>query len=125
MARGKVHFCGQYATGRLVLYFDLGAHAQCSQFQVENFPSQDEVRAVMVEHALQGEDRSSSIIDFIASGMLIALPVRIINYSYLALFQIRHWLVLREIGSAINCWKLALMNNARKRVSEVFPGAGR
>ncbi|KAG8857964.1 hypothetical protein FRB96_005455 [Tulasnella sp. 330] len=35
--------------------------------KVENFPSQDEVRAVMVEHALQGEDGSSSIIDFVAA----------------------------------------------------------
>ncbi|KAG8998600.1 hypothetical protein FRB94_001382 [Tulasnella sp. JGI-2019a] len=35
--------------------------------KVENFPSQDEIRAVMVEHALQGEDGSSSIIDFVAA----------------------------------------------------------
>ncbi|KAG8901443.1 hypothetical protein FRB99_005300 [Tulasnella sp. 403] len=35
--------------------------------KVENFPPQSEVRAVMVEHALQGEDRSLSIIDFIAA----------------------------------------------------------
>lgn len=36
--------------------------------KVEGFPSQDEVRAVMVEHSLQGEDASLPIIDFIASG---------------------------------------------------------
>lgn len=36
--------------------------------QVENFPPQSEVRAVMVEHALQGEDASLSILDFIAGG---------------------------------------------------------
>ncbi|KAI0035881.1 P-loop containing nucleoside triphosphate hydrolase protein [Vararia minispora EC-137] len=35
--------------------------------KVENFPPQDELRCVMVEHALQGEDTSLSIIDFIAS----------------------------------------------------------
>ncbi|KAG8833664.1 hypothetical protein FRC17_010268 [Serendipita sp. 399] len=35
--------------------------------KVENFPPQDVLRAVMVEHALQGEDRSLPIIDFIAA----------------------------------------------------------
>ncbi|KAG8718726.1 hypothetical protein FRC09_012202 [Ceratobasidium sp. 395] len=35
--------------------------------RVENFPPQSELRAVMVEHALQGEDASLSILDFIAS----------------------------------------------------------
>ncbi|PVG00948.1 putative mrna export factor elf1 [Serendipita vermifera] len=35
--------------------------------KVENFPPQDVLRAVMVEHALQGEDASLSIIDFIAA----------------------------------------------------------
>ena len=37
--------------------------------KVEGFPTQDEVRAVMVEHSLQGEDASLSIIDFIAAGV--------------------------------------------------------
>lgn len=36
--------------------------------KVENFPPQDVLRAIMVEHALQGEDASLSIIDFIAVG---------------------------------------------------------
>ncbi|QRW24970.1 ABC transporter [Rhizoctonia solani] len=39
---------------------------------VENFPPQSEVRAVMVEHALQGEDASLSILDFIASDPQLA-----------------------------------------------------
>jgi elongation factor 3 len=38
--------------------------------KVENFPPQDFLRCVMVEHSLQGEDASLSIIDFIASGKL-------------------------------------------------------
>lgn len=37
--------------------------------KVENFPPQDQLRCVMVEHSLQGEDASQSIIDFIAAGM--------------------------------------------------------
>lgn len=38
-------------------------------FKVENFPPQEELRAIMVEHSLQGEDGSLSIIDFIAAGL--------------------------------------------------------
>ena len=36
--------------------------------KVENFPSSDELRAVMVEHSLQGEDTSLSVLDFVAAG---------------------------------------------------------
>ncbi|TFY69174.1 hypothetical protein EVJ58_g583 [Rhodofomes roseus] len=35
--------------------------------KVENFPPQDQLRCVMVEHSLQGEDTSASVIDFVAS----------------------------------------------------------
>ncbi len=35
--------------------------------KVEGYPSQDEVRTLMVEHSLQGEDGSTPIIDFIAN----------------------------------------------------------
>ncbi|EPS97712.1 hypothetical protein FOMPIDRAFT_66732 [Fomitopsis schrenkii] len=35
--------------------------------KVENFPPQDQLRCVMVEHSLQGEDTSFSVIDFVAS----------------------------------------------------------
>ncbi|EIN11824.1 hypothetical protein PUNSTDRAFT_119056 [Punctularia strigosozonata HHB-11173 SS5] len=35
--------------------------------KVEGFPPQDQLRCVMVEHSLQGEDGSLSIIDFIAA----------------------------------------------------------
>ncbi|KAI0785615.1 P-loop containing nucleoside triphosphate hydrolase protein [Abortiporus biennis] len=40
--------------------------------KVENFPPQSELRCVMVEHSLQGEDTSLSIIDFIASDKALA-----------------------------------------------------
>ncbi|KAG6378159.1 armadillo-type protein [Boletus reticuloceps] len=43
--------------------------------KVENFPSQDQVRCVMVEHALQSEDTSLSVLDFVASDKsLMAVP---------------------------------------------------
>lgn len=41
---------------------------QLKESKVENFPPQSELRCVMVEHALQGEDTSVSVVDFIAAG---------------------------------------------------------
>ncbi|WVQ99133.1 hypothetical protein IAU59_006265 [Kwoniella sp. CBS 9459] len=35
--------------------------------KVEGFPPQDELRTIMVEHALQGEDASAAILDFISA----------------------------------------------------------
>jgi elongation factor 3 len=39
--------------------------------KVENFPPQSQLRCVMVEHSLQGEDGSLSVLDFIAAGKLL------------------------------------------------------
>lgn len=36
--------------------------------KVENFPPQSQLRCVMVEHSLQGEDGSLSVLDFVAAG---------------------------------------------------------
>ncbi|KAG9125239.1 hypothetical protein FRC07_008439 [Ceratobasidium sp. 392] len=55
--------------------------------RVENFPPQSELRAVMVEHALQGEDASLTILDFIAS------DPRLSNVSREAIAE-----QLREVG---------------------------
>jgi elongation factor 3 len=41
---------------------------QLRDSKVENFPPQSELRCVMVEHSLQGEDTSKGILDFITSG---------------------------------------------------------
>ncbi|KAG6920275.1 hypothetical protein DXG01_005044 [Tephrocybe rancida] len=40
---------------------------QLKEGKVENFPPQSELRCVMVEHSLQGEDGSLSVLDFIAT----------------------------------------------------------
>ncbi|KAJ3791121.1 P-loop containing nucleoside triphosphate hydrolase protein [Lentinula aff. detonsa] len=45
--------------------------------KVENFPPQDQLRCVMVEHSLQGEDGSLSVLDFIASDKALADVPRI------------------------------------------------
>ena len=44
--------------------------------KVENFPPQDQLRCVMVEHALQGEDTSLSILNFVTAGMWNVVPTR-------------------------------------------------
>ena len=41
---------------------------QLRDSKVENFPPQEVLRCVMVEHSLQGENTSLSVIDFVASG---------------------------------------------------------
>lgn len=38
--------------------------------KVENFPPQDQLRCVMVEHSLQGEDGSLTVLDFISAGKI-------------------------------------------------------
>ncbi|KAF9469882.1 P-loop containing nucleoside triphosphate hydrolase protein [Collybia nuda] len=40
--------------------------------KVENFPPQDQLRCVMVEHSLQGEDGSLSVLDFITADKALA-----------------------------------------------------
>ncbi|KAF9263379.1 hypothetical protein L218DRAFT_959403 [Marasmius fiardii PR-910] len=45
---------------------------QLRDSKVENFPPQDQLRCVMVEHALQGEDTSLSVLEFIAADPALA-----------------------------------------------------
>ena len=45
---------------------------QLKDSKVENFPPQSELRCVMVEHALQGENTSLTVVDFVASGESIS-----------------------------------------------------
>ncbi|KAF5380589.1 hypothetical protein D9615_004611 [Tricholomella constricta] len=45
---------------------------QLKEGKVENFPPQSQLRCVMVEHSLQGEDGSLSILDFITADKALA-----------------------------------------------------
>ncbi|KAG6889422.1 hypothetical protein C0992_005279 [Termitomyces sp. T32_za158] len=48
---------------------------QLKEGKVENFPPQSQLRCVMVEHSLQGEDGSLSVLDFIAADpVLVDVP---------------------------------------------------
>ncbi|KAG8939841.1 hypothetical protein FRC03_005950, partial [Tulasnella sp. 419] len=76
--------------------------------KVENFPSQDELRAIMVEHALQGEDRSLPIIDFIASDeKLKDVPRKKIREQLIEVgFDDERQ--AQEVGSLSGGWKMKL-----------------
>ncbi|KAJ3316439.1 hypothetical protein HDU76_001791 [Blyttiomyces sp. JEL0837] len=62
LRRGKRYgLCGHNGAGKTTLM------RQIAQGKVEGFPPADQVKTVMVEHALQGEDASLPVIDFIAA----------------------------------------------------------
>ena len=63
---------------------------QLKEGKVENFPPQDELRCVMVEHSLQGEDASLSVLDFIASGRISFFRFLFLGVSRISL-QIQRW----------------------------------
>ncbi|KAF8496841.1 translation elongation factor 3, partial [Russula emetica] len=75
--------------------------------KVENFPPQDQLRCVMVEHALQGED-TSSIIDFITSDKALAqvpqdkIPEQLLEVSFDSSRQ------NEVVGSLSGGWKMKL-----------------
>ena len=55
--------------------------------KVENFPPQSQLRCVMVEHSLQGEDGSLSIIDFVAAGKFLVLLALVRGFLTLTIRQ--------------------------------------
>ncbi|CAE6526249.1 unnamed protein product [Rhizoctonia solani] len=76
--------------------------------KVENFPPQSEVRAVMVEHALQGEDASLSILDFIASDPQLANVSREIIAAQLREVGFDDERQSHAVGSLSGGWKMKL-----------------
>ncbi|CCO31645.1 [NU+] prion formation protein 1 [Rhizoctonia solani AG-1 IB] len=76
--------------------------------KVENFPPQSEVRAVMVEHALQGEDASLSILDFIASDPQLANVSREAIAAQLREVGFDDERQAHTVGSLSGGWKMKL-----------------
>ncbi|CAE6492558.1 unnamed protein product [Rhizoctonia solani] len=76
--------------------------------KVENFPPQSEVRAVMVEHALQGEDASLSILDFIASDPQLANISRETIAAQLREVGFDDERQVHPVGSLSGGWKMKL-----------------
>ncbi|CAE7059439.1 unnamed protein product [Rhizoctonia solani] len=76
--------------------------------KVENFPPQSEVRAVMVEHALQGEDASLSILEFIASDSKLAHVSREAIAAQLREVGFDDERQTHSVGSLSGGWKMKL-----------------
>lgn len=54
---------------------------QLKEGKVENFPPQEQLRCVMVEHSLQGEDGSLSVLDFIMAGKDLISGLKLSNQN--------------------------------------------
>ncbi|KAF8305161.1 hypothetical protein DL93DRAFT_2089730 [Clavulina sp. PMI_390] len=76
--------------------------------KVEGFPSQDEVKAIMVEHALQGEDAGLPIIDFIASDKKLSGIKRSVIAAQLREVGFDDEKQTNSVGSLSGGWKMKL-----------------
>ncbi|KAI5123665.1 hypothetical protein M0805_001694 [Coniferiporia weirii] len=76
--------------------------------KVENFPPQSELRCIMVEHALQGEDTSVSIIDFIVSDKALSGVPREKIIQQLTEVGFDENLQKQLVGSLSGGWKMRL-----------------
>lgn len=90
--------------------------------KVENFPPLDQVRCVMVEHSLQGEDTALSVLEFVASGRLFA---ECITRSIGSLIQTNRSRMCQGRRSGANSLRLASMMRGRPTSSADFQGVGR
>ena len=90
--------------------------------KVENFPPQSELRCVMVEHSLQGEDTSLSIIDFVASGSSSLPAFQSLSHR---ISQTRLWSVSHGLRSGNNFWTLVSTMHDRRRLSVGCLAVGR
>lgn len=76
--------------------------------KVEGFPSQDELKCIMVEHALQGEDASLPIADFIASDKNLAHVSQDKIVAALLDVGFSHEKQKDSVGSLSGGWKMKL-----------------
>ncbi|KAJ2931219.1 hypothetical protein H1R20_g5797, partial [Candolleomyces eurysporus] len=76
--------------------------------KVENFPPPDQVKCVMVEHSLQGEDTSLSVIDFIAADKALAGVARAEIKTQLANVGFDEARQNELVGGLSGGWKMKL-----------------
>ncbi|KAJ3112501.1 hypothetical protein HK100_002310 [Physocladia obscura] len=94
--------CGANGAGKSTLMRAI------SMGKVDGFPSADELRTVMVEHALQGEDASLPIVDFISSDEKLQTKTRdeiadaLLKVGFTPDMQKDH------VGSLSGGWKMKL-----------------
>lgn len=76
--------------------------------KVESFPPQDVLRAVMVEHSLQGEDATLPIIDFIAADKQLLAVSRDTIRDQLLEVGFSDEMQSQSVGSLSGGWKMKL-----------------
>lgn len=76
--------------------------------KVENYPPQDQVRTIMVEHALQGEDTGSDILGFVSADPNLKHVSRERIAATLLDVGFSHEKQMDPVGSLSGGWKMKL-----------------
>ncbi|KAJ3102877.1 hypothetical protein HDU96_009478 [Phlyctochytrium bullatum] len=103
LIRGKRYgLCGANGAGKTTLMRAIANN------KVDGFPPPEELRTVMVEHALQGEDTSLAIIDFIASDERLKDVSRDAIRDSLLSVGFPEPMLQNPVGSLSGGWKMKL-----------------
>ncbi|KAI8821378.1 P-loop containing nucleoside triphosphate hydrolase protein [Fimicolochytrium jonesii] len=103
LMRGRRYgLCGHNGAGKSTLMRAI------SKGKVENFPPQDQLRAVLVEHSLQGEDTSLPVLDFVATDKRLAGISRDAIEKALRDVQFDDERIAQQVGSLSGGWKMKL-----------------
>ncbi|KAJ3202384.1 hypothetical protein HDU67_000604 [Dinochytrium kinnereticum] len=103
LIRGKRYgLCGPNGAGKTTLMRAI------ANGKVDGFPPADKIRTVMVEHALQGEDTSLAIVDFIKSDpRLDSIPASDVRTTLISV-GFGESLLQNPVGSLSGGWKMKL-----------------
>ncbi|KAJ3184021.1 hypothetical protein HDU85_001872 [Gaertneriomyces sp. JEL0708] len=103
LMRGRRYgLCGRNGAGKSTLMRAI------ANGKVENFPPPEELRAVLVEHSLQGEDTSLSVLDFVASDPRLKSVSRENVKKVLMEVRFTEDRLAQEVGSLSGGWKMKL-----------------
>ncbi|KAJ3177907.1 hypothetical protein HDU87_004189 [Geranomyces variabilis] len=103
LMRGRRYgLCGANGAGKSTLMKAIVAG------KVENFPSADDLRAVLVEHSLQGEDTSLPVLEFVASDKRLKDLSRMAISSALSEVGFTGDRLEQQVGNLSGGWKMKL-----------------
>ncbi|KAJ3021510.1 hypothetical protein HKX48_008367, partial [Thoreauomyces humboldtii] len=103
LMRGRRYgLCGANGAGKSTLMRAI------SLGKVENFPSPDELRAVLVEHSLQGEDTSLPVLEFVASDKRLKDVGRPAIQAALSEVGFTGERLEQQVGNLSGGWKMKL-----------------
>ncbi|KAJ3033539.1 hypothetical protein HDV00_006074 [Rhizophlyctis rosea] len=103
LKRGRRYgLCGANGAGKSTLMRAI------SKGKVENFPPPEELRSVYVEHALQGEDTSLTVVDFVASDKNLSTVPRTDIITALETVGFTGDRLSQQVGTLSGGWKMKL-----------------